>query len=148
MRLKLRTSLSHMPPWCGALGWLNLHLMPLWASSAAILKVFHFSMFSRSSFSATTKLVPLSDQIMAGVPRRATKRSTLITHELASIDGTISTSLLGSPTHSNVKRAEVVDPGVYEGRRLVCESFYWEVSHDWLDSDSSELSACDAVGFN
>ena len=56
--------------------------------------------------------------------------------------------ILGIPTYSNVKRAEVVDPGVRERRRLVCKSFFWEVSHGWLDSGSSELSARDAVGFN
>ena len=32
-------------------------------------------------------------------------------------------ALLGSPKHSNVKQTEIVDPGVREGRRLVCELF-------------------------
>ena len=76
--LKLRTNLSQMPPWCGALGGLNLYLMPLCASWAAMLSVFYFSIYSRSSSSAPMKLVPLSDQIIAGVPRRETNRSTLI----------------------------------------------------------------------
>ena len=90
--LKLRTNLSLTPPWCGALGGLNLRLMPLCASSVAMLSVFHFSIQSRSSFSAPMKLVPLSDQFIAGEPRRETKRSTPITHELVSMDGTTSTS--------------------------------------------------------
>ena len=93
--LKLRTNLSQMPPWCGALGGLNLHLMPLRARSAAMLSVFHFSTHSRSSFSAPMKFVPLSYllsyQIIAGVPRRETNRSTPITQELVSMDGTTST---------------------------------------------------------
>ena len=42
--------------------------------------------------------------------------------------------LLASPTHSNVERAEVLNPGVREGRRLVCESFHWKVSHNGLNS--------------
>ena len=41
-----------------------------------MLTTFHFSILSRSSFSAPIKLVPLSDQIMAGVPLRDTNRST------------------------------------------------------------------------
>ena len=60
----------------------------------------------------------------------------------------ITPPLRGSHTYSNVKRAEVVDPGVREVMRMVCGSFYWEVSHDWLDSGSSKFSARDAVGFN
>ena len=56
--------------------------------------------------------------------------------------------LLGSPMYSNIKRAEVVDPVVREGRRLVCESFYWEVSQNGLNSGSAKHSARDAVGFN
>ena len=90
-RLKLRTNLSQLPPWCGALGGLNLHFIPLWASSAAMLTTFHFSLLSRSSFCAPIKLVPLSDQIMAGVPLRDTNRSTPIAQELVSMDLTIST---------------------------------------------------------
>ena len=74
--LKLRTSLSPMPPWFGALGGLILHSRPLWASSAALLTVFHFSILLRSYFSAPTKLLPLSDQMIAVVPRRETNRST------------------------------------------------------------------------
>ena len=87
----LRTNFSKIPPWCGALGGLNLHLMPLYASSAAMLSVFHFSIHSRSSFSAPINFVPLSDQILAGVPRQETNRSTLITQELVYMDGTTST---------------------------------------------------------
>ena len=72
-------------------GGLNLHFIPLRASSAAILTKFHFSTISRGSFSAPIKLVPLSDQIMAGVPQRDTNCSNLITQELVSMDVTIST---------------------------------------------------------
>ena len=45
----------------------------------------------RSSFCAPIKLVPLSDQIMAGVPLRDTNRSTPITQELVSMVVTILT---------------------------------------------------------
>ena len=61
------------------------------ASLAAMLSVFQFSIHSRSSFSAPMKFVPLSDQIIAGVPRRETNRSTPILQELVSMDGTTST---------------------------------------------------------
>ena len=89
--LKLRTNISQMPLWCGALGGLNLHLMPLRAISTAMLSVFHFSIHSRSSFSAPMKFVPLSDQIIAGVPQLETNRSTPITQELVFMDRTTST---------------------------------------------------------
>ena len=79
------------------------------------------------------KFVPLSDQVTAGVPRRETNRSTPITQELVSLDGTTSTwaarvvktseeksqPLPGSPTNSDVERAEVINSGVGKERRLV-----------------------------
>ena len=57
-------------------------------------------------------------------------------------------TLLGSPTHSNVMRAKVVDPCVREGRRLLWESFYWELSHNGLNGGSAKHSARDTVRFN
>ena len=33
---------------------------------------------------------------------------------------------LGSPTNCDVEWAEVINPGVGKGRRLVCESLLWE----------------------
>ena len=89
--LKLLTIFSQMPPGCGALSGLNLHLMPLCESSAAMLILFQFSIHSRSFFSAPIKLVPISHQIIAGVPGRETNRSLTITQEQLSVDGTTST---------------------------------------------------------
>ena len=57
-------------------------------------------------------------------------------------------TLLGNPKHNYVERAEVVDPSDRDGRRLVCESFYWEVSHDGLKSCSTEYSASNAFRFD
>ena len=45
-------------------------------------------MHTRCSFSAPTKFIPLSDQIIEGVPRLEIKRSIAITLELVSIDET------------------------------------------------------------
>ena len=47
--------------------------------------MFQFSMHRIGSFSAPTKFVPLTDQIIEGVPRLETKRSIVITNELVSI---------------------------------------------------------------
>ena len=88
---KLRTILSQMSSWCGALDGLNLHLIPLCAISAAMSIVFQFSIRSRSSFSTPIKFVPLSDQILTDVPRQKTNRLTPIIQEQVSKDETIST---------------------------------------------------------
>ena len=53
--------------------------------------------------------------------------------------------LLGSPTNCDVEWAEVINPGVGKGRRLVCESLLWEVCHDRLNGCCTELSTQDAV---
>ena len=66
--LKLRTNLSQIPPWCGALVGLNLHFMPLWATSASTLTMFHFWTISRSSFTVPIKLVPLSAKSLRVYP--------------------------------------------------------------------------------
>ena len=61
--------------------------MPLCTSDSGA-SAFQVLMHRRSSFSAPTKFVPLSDQIVEGVPRLEIKRSIAITHELVSMDGT------------------------------------------------------------
>ena len=104
------------------------------------------------------KFVSLSIQIIAGVPRRETNRSNPITQELLSMDGTTLTwtarivrqeekspPLLSSPTNGDVEWAEVIKPGIGKGRRLVCESFLWDVVHDRLNGCCTELSTQDAV---
>ena len=136
--------------------------MPLCASSAMII-VFHFSLHSRSSSSASMKFVPLSEQIIAGVPRRETNRSTTNAQERTSVHGRYDFNLdstrsqtsgekspfvLGSPTNGDVEEAEVINPGLGKGRRLVCESLLWEVCHDWLNDCCTELSTQDAVCFD
>ena len=76
--------------WCA--GWLE---PPLYTFVSELIcnveTTLHFSILSRSSFSAPIKLVPLSNQIMACVPLRDTNSSTPITQELVSMDVTIST---------------------------------------------------------
>ena len=89
--LKLRNNRSQMPTWRGALGGLNLQLMRLFISSAAMLIVFYFSIHSQRFFSAPIKFAPLSDQIIVGVLRQERNHSTPITQELVSMDGTTST---------------------------------------------------------
>ena len=59
--------------------------------------------------------------------------------------GEKSPPLLGSPTNSDVEMAEVINPGVGKGRRLVCGSLLWEVCHDRLNGCCTELSTQDAV---
>ena len=61
--------------------------MPLCMSDSGA-SAFQFLMHIRSSFSAPIKFVPLSDQIIEGVPRLEKKRSIATTHELVSMDGT------------------------------------------------------------
>ena len=131
--VKLRTNLSQMPTWCGALGGLNLHLMPLCASSAAMLSVFHFSIPSRSSFSAPMKFVPLSYRIIARCtpsgdePLHSHYTGTSVHgRENFNMDSTSSETkegksppLLGSPTSCDVEWAEVINPGVDKRRTLV-----------------------------
>ena len=127
--LKLRDNLAHMTPFCSALGQWNFPLVLLCASSASMLLVFHFSVLLRISFSVPIKFVSLSDQIISGVPRRETKRSTPITQELVFMVGKTSTwtvrvvrqvkrretpPLLGSRTKGYVKWTKVTNPGVGE----------------------------------
>ena len=49
-----------------------------------------FSMHEINSLAEPTKIVPLSDQMTEGVPRRAMKRSIPIIQEFVFIDGTTS----------------------------------------------------------
>ena len=53
--------------------------------------------------------------------------------------------LVGIPTSGDVEWAEVINPGVGKGRRLVSESLLWEVCHDRLNGCCTELSTQDAV---
>ena len=53
--------------------------------------------------------------------------------------------LLGSPTNCDVEWTEVINTGLGEEKRLVCESLLWEVGHDRLNGCCTELSAQDAV---
>ena len=52
--------------------------------------------------------------------------------------------LLDSPTNGDVEWAEVINPGVGKGRRLVCGFLIWEVCHDRLNGCFTELSTQDA----
>ena len=112
-----------MPPWCRTLGGSNVHLRPLYASSAAMLIVFHFSIPSRSSFSAPIKFVPLSDKItgrtpMGDEPLHSHYAGTGVHgRDNFNMDGPSSQTseeksppLLGSPTNGDVEWAEVIDP--------------------------------------
>ena len=56
--------------------------------------------------------------------------------------------LLGSPKNGDVEWDEVINPCVGKGRRLVCESLYWEVCHDRLNGCCTELSTQKALWFD
>ena len=133
--------------------------MPLWASSAATLIVFHCSKFSVVLFlrqqcwyhCLTKQLQVYADgRRITPLPLRTNWRPwrKQIQHERHEACEEETPPLLGSPTHSNVKEVKVLDPGFREGKIRVCESFYWEVSHNGLNSDSTEHSTRDAVGFS
>ena len=84
---KLWKSLSQMPHWFRAPGGLNLHFMPLRASSATKLREVHFSIHSRSSFSTPINLVSSYCQFLARIRGRETNCYTPVTQELLSING-------------------------------------------------------------
>ena len=69
----LRTDLiwrSQTPPMCDAAWGLNNQRMPRWLIASCILSLLHASISLRSSRSAPTKLVPLSERSKQGSPRR------------------------------------------------------------------------------
>ena len=70
-------------------GGLNFQVTPLCAKMVESMP-FQLLMQASCSFSAPTKFVPLSDQIVLGVPRRAMNHSMLMTQELVPRDGIIS----------------------------------------------------------
>ena len=96
-----------------------------------MLTTFHFLILSRFSVSTPIKLVPLSDQIMAGVPLRDTNRSHNArtgVHGCNYLDKDSASSEVGeeeappflsSTADSNIERPKVVNASVREGRRLV-----------------------------
>ena len=65
---------SHTPPMCEAAGGLNIHWILFSLSSSWTRPWFHSAISRRSSRSAPTKLVPLSDLMSFGSSLRATKR--------------------------------------------------------------------------
>ena len=72
--LTVRICRSQTPPMCEAAGGLNSQRIPLSLSSSWMRPVFHAVISRRSSRSAPTKLVPLSDRMSLGSPRRAMNR--------------------------------------------------------------------------
>ena len=64
--------------------------MPFFTSVSPRTCWFQFLIFNRSSFSLATKFVPLPDQIMEGMPRRAQNLSIPIIQLLVSMLGTTS----------------------------------------------------------
>ena len=81
-----------------------------------------------SSFLASLKLVPISDQYTIGLPLRATKRSTPVMQESALYGGCYllmscpcceagkeeAPAFLDTLTNCHVQKAEVVDSGISE----------------------------------
>ena len=65
---------SQVPPWCDAPGALKRQVMFLCKRKDSIWLSFHCRMASRSSLSAPTRFVPLSDPIICTCPWRAIKR--------------------------------------------------------------------------
>ena len=78
-RFTLRTRRCQEPPRCGAPGGLSFQATHL---CAKLIMPFQLLMHASRSFSAPTKFVQLSDQIVLGVPRRAVNRSMSMTQEL------------------------------------------------------------------
>ena len=75
---------SQMPPMCEAAGRLYSQRIPLSLSSSWMRPLFHAAISRRSSRSAPMKLVPLSDLISLGSPRRAMNRWRQLMKESAS----------------------------------------------------------------
>ena len=61
--------LSHTPPWCDAPGGLKVQLIPLSSMVFWILLLLKLDKAFLNSFSAPTRLVPLSDQMCCTWPR-------------------------------------------------------------------------------
>ena len=76
---------SHTPPKWDPDGGLNSHLMLLCKRYSWIWLSFHLEIASRSSLFPPTKLEPLSDLIISGIPRLAMKRRVELTNESLSI---------------------------------------------------------------
>ena len=83
-------NLSQEPPWWEAAGVLKVQSMLLWRRNDDILDWFHPRIASRSSRSAPTKFVPLSDLIDLTWPRRAMNLLRAFTKASVSKDTAIS----------------------------------------------------------
>ena len=88
--LKQRTNLLQMPTvW--RTGRIEPPFNAFTLEFGGEVKRVRFVMHSRRTFSASTKIGPLSDQFIASVPVRETNHFTSITREPVSADGKIST---------------------------------------------------------
>ena len=56
--------------------------------------------------------------------------------------------IFDSPTKSDVEWAKVFNPGIRNGRRLICDSLLWEVCRDWLNGCRTEFSVKNATLFD
>ena len=141
VKYSLKTTYQPLPDvnlvWC--FGWVELPLNAFVGnfSGNAMLTAFHFAMLSWSSLSTPIKLIPLSEQIMLGFPKREQNHSIPITHELASRHGPISKwtarvkktneeesqLFRSSSTNGAVKRSKAIKPGMCKGRSMACKFF-------------------------
>ena len=110
--------------------------MPLLTRRAGA-RSFYARVHRRSSFSAPTKFVPLSDQFFDRIPRLAMNHSTPMTQELESIDGTTS-----------IWMALVVDSAIVEGRLAVSKTLNWQIRHERGDGFQLSLPAVFTIKFN
>ena len=69
--------MNHRDSWLP--GWLNIYLIPPFLQSLRVLVRSTTANNSRVFFSATTMLVPLSDEMTVGAPRRSTNLSSRYT---------------------------------------------------------------------
>ena len=157
--LRLRTNLSQMPPWCSALGGLNLQLMPLCALFGGNVKGIPFihtfmEFFLRSNEVRTiirpnhSRHTPTGDEPL----HSHYTGSSVLGRDNFNMNSTSSETseaksapLLSSPTNCDVEWAEVINPGIGKGSRLLCESLLWEFCHDRLNGCCTNLSTPDAV---
>ena len=115
---------------------LSFEATPLCAKMVGAMP-FQFVMQASNSFSAPTKFVPISDQIVLDVPGRAMNRSIPMTQELVSRDSTISRctvlvvrqvkrnfpSFFSAFANRNVKRSKVIHTCMIKGWLLVSKTF-------------------------
>ena len=134
---------------------LNTLFRQLWGAC-----VFHDWVQFKNFFSASTKLVPLSEKMTDGVPRlpfdshyTRTHFHGLCTHinMYSSCGHTCrkeAPSFLRAPPNWDVRRSKIINTTSCKGRLAKTKPFNWKLCHQKCDSFGFSLPACKAVDFN